>query len=112
MPRLKRGMTRCVRVAASLLQMLGEEVERARPGDLGALLVVARALVAVEAVLRAVIDEDLAVGATLLLDRVDVGHRNAGILLAEVHHGRRLRLLIGGTSDHAAVIGDRSTNAV
>ncbi len=86
--------------------MLLEEVHGALPGELGARVVEAAALVTVEAVLRFGIDEDLAVAAALLLDDLDVGHRDRGILFAEMHQQRHLRLLVHILRDLAAVVGD------
>src|SRR3954454_12456364 len=64
-------------------QMLREKPEAARPGDIGAGLVVARALVTVKAVLRAGINIDLDLR-PLGLDGPDIGLRNARILFAEM----------------------------
>src|SRR5258705_8748032 len=89
-----------------LFQMLGKEVEAARPGDVGAGLVVARPLIAVEAVLRARIDEDLDVR-SLAPDGLDIGQRNARVLFAEMQLCRYFRLVVGKTNDGAAVIADR-----
>src|SRR5262245_42367152 len=80
---------------SSLLQMLLEEVHGALPGGLGARLVEAAALVAMEAVTGDRVDEDLAVAAALLLDHVHVGHRDGLVGLAEMHHHGHLRLLVG-----------------
>src|ERR1700742_4642317 len=60
-----------------------------------------------EAVAAIRIDEDLAVAAALLFDRLHGGHRDAGILLAEVKLRRALRLLVGEVDDAAAVVADR-----
>ena len=87
-----------------------EKRQAARPGDVGAGLVVAGALVAMEAVLRAGIDEDLDIR-PLRLDGLDIGQRNAGILLAEMQLRRHLRLLVGKAHDGAAVIADRGLQA-
>src|SRR5216684_7217038 len=95
-----------------LLEVLLEEVHGALPGGLGARLIVAPALVAMEAVLGAGIDVNLAVAAALALDRVDVAHRDRGVLVAEMHLGRHLRLLVGVLGDLAAVIADRGGEAV
>src|SRR4051794_20602973 len=95
---------------ASLLQMLGKELEAARPGEVGAGLVVAGALVAVKAVLRAGIDVDLDIG-PLALDDLDVGQRNAGVLFAEMQLRPHLRLVIGEADDGAAIIADRGGEA-
>src|SRR6516164_2774294 len=64
------GASRNDRERVALLQMLGEERHAARPGDVGAGFVVARALVAMEAVLSVRVDEDLDVR-TLALDGLD-----------------------------------------
>src|ERR1700730_17851496 len=63
--------------------MLGKKAEAARPGDICAGLVVTRALIAVEAVLRARIDVDLDVG-PLGADDLDVAERNARVLFPEM----------------------------
>src|SRR5512139_54049 len=89
-----------------LFQMLLEEVHGALPRGLGARLVEAPALVAMEAVLRIGIDEYLTVAAALLLDHLDVAHRNGSVLLAEVHLRRHFRLLVGILGDLPAVIAD------
>jgi hypothetical protein len=72
----------------------------------------AAALVAVEAVLRVGIDVDLGIAAALLLDDLDVGHRDRGVFFAEMHQGRDLRLLIGVLGDLAAVVADRRGEAI
>src|ERR1700738_3535713 len=89
-----------------LLQMLGEEAEAARPGDVSAGLVVARPLIAVESVLGARIDVDIDVG-PLGSDGLDVAERNACVLFAEMKLGRHVRLVVGEADDGAAVIADR-----
>lgn len=61
--------------------MCRKERHAARPGDIGAGPVVGPALVAVEAVLSAGIDEDRDLGA-LALDGLDIGQGNAGVLLS------------------------------
>src|SRR5262249_56411259 len=83
------------RARSSLFQVFLEKIHGARPGRLGARAVEAPALVAVEAVLRVGVDVDLAVAAALLLDYLDVAHRDRGILVAEMHLRRHLRLLVG-----------------
>src|SRR5665213_4050890 len=77
-----------------LLQMPGKEREAARPGDIGAGLVVTRPFVAVEAVLRAGIDMDLDLG-PLGADGVDIAEWNAGVLFAELKQGRHVRIVVG-----------------
>src|SRR5260370_13117071 len=86
--------------------MLAEKFHAARPGDVGAGLVVTRPLVAVEAVLRAGIDVDLDVG-PLGADGLDIAKRNPGILFAEMQLRRHLRLVVGQANDGAALIADR-----
>src|SRR3984957_4588397 len=76
-----------------LLQMLRQEPEATRPGDIRARLVVACPFVAVKAVLRARIDVDLDIG-PLGADGLDIAQRDACILLAEQQLGRRLRLML------------------
>src|SRR5262249_37909072 len=76
--------------------MLVEEVERPLPGELCRLLVVARRRVVVEAVLRAVVDEQLIV-LLVFLERRLVGRdplADAGVLgwIGIVQHHRRLDL--------------------
>src|SRR3954471_5123893 len=95
---------------SSLLQMLGKKRQAARPGDVGAGLVVARTLVTVKAVLGAGIDENLDLG-PLGLDGLDIGQGNAGILFAEMQLRRHLRLVVGKAHDGAAVIADRRRQA-
>src|SRR6202022_1451387 len=89
-----------------LLQMLGEEAEAARPGDVRAGLVVTRPLIAVESVLGARIDVDLDVG-PLGSDGLNVAERNPCVLFAEMKLGRHFRLVVGEADDGAAVIADR-----
>src|SRR6202048_4240887 len=91
----------------SLLQMLREEAEAARPGDIGTGLVVTRPFIAMETVLRVGIDVDLDVG-PLCADGLDIGERNARILFSEMQLRRHLRFVVGETNDGAAVITDRS----
>ncbi len=85
--------------------MLGKERQAPRPGDIGAGLVIAGALVAMEAMLRAGIDEDLDFR-TLRLDGLDVGLGNAGLFFAEVQLRRHLRLVVGKADDGAAIVAD------
>src|SRR5207245_9001920 len=92
----------------SLLQMILDEIHGALPSRLGALAVEAAALVAMEAVLRVGVDVDLAVAAALLLDHLDVAHRDRGVLVAEMHLRRHLRLLVRVIGDLSAVIATRS----
>src|SRR4029079_12873109 len=87
---------------ASLLpHVLGEEILGALPRQIVAVLVEAAALVAMEAVAGVLVDVDLAVAAALLLDGLDVGHRDAGVLLTEVQLHRAFRLLVGEGDDAA-----------
>src|SRR5258705_11227673 len=85
--------------------MLRKKIQAARPGDVGAGLVVAGTLVAMETVLRAGIDENLDFR-PLGLDGLDVGQGNAGILFAKVQLRRHFWLVVGETDDGAAVIAD------
>src|SRR5439155_4147354 len=94
----------------SSLQMLREKRQAARPGDVGAGLVVAGAFVAVKTVLRAGIDVNLDLG-PLGLDSLDVGQRNACILFAEMQLRRHFWLVVGKADDGAAVIADRGRQA-
>jgi len=68
--------------------MLGEKFQAARPGDVGTGLVVACALVTMEAMLRAGIDVDLDFG-PLRLDRLDISQGNARVLLTEMQFLQR-----------------------
>src|ERR1700738_1539167 len=86
--------------------MHGEERKAALPRDVRVNLVIARALVAAEAVLRARVNENLDVGA-VGANSLDVGERNADILLAEMQLRRHFRLVIGKTNDGAAIIAAR-----
>src|SRR5260370_28897539 len=86
--------------------MLGKKAEAARPGDICACLVVARPLIAVEAVLRARIEVDLDVG-PLGADGLDIVKRNTRVLFAEMQLRRYFRLVVGEANDGAAVIADR-----
>src|SRR5215510_3915574 len=90
--------------------MLLQELERARPGDLRGGLVVAGALVAMETMRRVRIGIDLALRA-LPFDHLDVAHRDALILLAEMHLHRDLRLFVRELGDLAAIVGDRGGQA-
>src|SRR5262249_22420818 len=81
-----------VRGLGSLLDVLLEEIRGALPGGLGACLVKAPTLVAMEAVRGAGIDVDLAVAAAFLLDDLHVAHRDRGVLVAEMHLCGHLRL--------------------
>src|ERR1700686_957458 len=89
------------------LQMLRKERHAARPGDVGAGLVVARPLVAMKAVLRAGVNKDLDVG-PFCPDDLDIAEWDSGVLLAEVQLRRHLRLAGGKAHDSPAVIADRS----
>src|SRR4051812_18250746 len=92
----------------SLLHVLREERGGALPRELRRAFVVAAALIAMEAMAGIRINVDFAVR-TLLLDDLDVGHRDALVLLAEVHLHRNLRLLVGELGDHAAVVSDSAS---
>src|ERR1700731_2269194 len=91
---------------ALLTDIFGDEAHGAVERRLGGGRVIAAALVAIEAVARA-IDEDRHVRPRLL-HLLDVGHGDALVLVAEVQHGRPLRLLARGGRDAAAVISDRA----
>src|SRR5205814_344893 len=93
-----------------LSDILRQPAERALPGRLVRGFVVASALVAAEAVAR-VIDVDLAIR-PLLLDDLDVRHRNRLVLIAEVQERRHLRLEVGVLRDVAAVVADRGGEPV
>src|SRR5579859_574443 len=86
-----------------------EKVQRALQCQLGACLVVAGALVAVEAVAGIVeMDRNLRIARA---DLVDVGQRDALILLAEMQQGRNLGRAIEELADLSAVIADRCREA-
>src|SRR5881398_3021977 len=106
-PRLERRAT-----PTSLLDVLVEKIHGALPGGLGARFMEAPPLVAMEAVARARIDVNLAVTTTLFLDRLDVGHRDRRVLVAEMHLRGYLRLLIGILGDLPAVIAHRSRQPI
>src|ERR1700730_6969878 len=89
-----------------LLQMLGEEAEAARQGDVCAGLVVTRPLIAVESMLGARIDVGLDIR-PLGPDGLDVAERNACVLFTEMKLGRHFRLVVCEADDGAAVIADR-----
>src|SRR5205085_7085081 len=97
-------------IARLFLQMLFEKRQAARPGDVGAGLVVAGALVAVKAMLRAGIDVDFDIR-PLGLDGFDIGQRNARILFAEMQLRRHSRLVVGETNDGATIIADGGRQA-
>src|ERR1019366_10504204 len=86
--------------------MLAEEFLRPAPGQRGGVLVVTGALVAIKAVRGPGIDVSVRLR-LLLLDARHHIHRDAFVLLAEMHLQRAFRLLVGELADHAAVIGDR-----
>src|SRR5215510_10051013 len=88
------------------LHVLCKKFLRSFPGEVAGFLAIARALVAVEAVRRVWISVGFRLW-LLLLDLVHDRHRNAIILLAEMHLQRAFRFLIGELADHAAVEGDR-----
>src|SRR5271169_1221208 len=92
------------------LQMFGEEIETARPGDIRARSVVTCPFVAVKAVLRAGINVDFYFR-PLGADGLHIAKRNAGILAAEMQLGRHFRLVVGKANDRAAVITDRRRQA-
>src|ERR1700704_621979 len=91
-------------------QMLRKEPEAARPGGLRAGFVVAGALVAMKAVLRAGIDENLQLR-PLRFDDLDVGQGNARIFFAKVQLRRHFWLVVGEADDGAAVVADRRRQA-
>src|SRR5258708_8738088 len=80
-------------VAPSLAQMLLEEGDGALAGERGRFRLVAAALVAIEA-MPGRVEMDLHLR-PLLAHGLDVGERNAGVLLAEMQHGGRGGLGIG-----------------
>src|SRR6476469_7872659 len=88
------------------LHVLCKKFLRPFPGEVAGFLAIARALVAVEAVRRVRISVGFRLR-LLLLDLVHDRHRNAVILLAEMHLQRAFRFLIGELADHATVKGNR-----
>src|SRR5262249_14936231 len=98
-------------LAISLLHVLAQELQRAWPCHFGGGLVVACALVTMESMRCIRIGVDLARRA-LALDNRDVAHGIALVLFAEMHRHRHLGLLVGDLGDLAAVIGNRSGQAV
>src|ERR1700733_11314472 len=91
--------------------MLDQEFLAAARRDLGRFGIERAALVAMEAMAGAGINEDR--NARLRrLDLFDVGQWNALILLAEMQHHRRLRLLGMELRNLAAVIADAGRHAV
>src|SRR5215204_2357735 len=84
-------------------QMRGEESHRALARDAGAVGVVARALVAIEA-LAGGVDVDLDALRVRRPHLLDVGQRNGVVLLAEMHQHRAARRLLRNRADAAAVI--------
>src|SRR5580704_18027702 len=74
-----------------LFYVLRQERHRALPGEVRGGFLIAAALVAMEAVLGVGIDVDLAIAAALLLDQIDVAHRDRSVLLAEMHLHRHFR---------------------
>src|SRR5205814_7276400 len=100
--------TRRMRIAGSGFQMLREELLQPAPRVLGGGLLIRRALVAEEAVLRAGIDDDLdrlAVAPGLGLQLLDAVERDVRVPLAEEgeHGALELRRLLG--REAAAVEG-------
>src|SRR4051794_30516597 len=95
---------------SSLSQMLGEEGKGARPGDIGAGLVVTGAFIAVETMLRAWIDVNFHLG-PLRSDDIDIAERNTSVVLAEMKLSRHFRLVLREAHDGAAVIADRGRQA-
>src|SRR6185312_16781496 len=89
--------------------MFLEEFERALERGLGGLGVVAAALVAAEAV-PGLVDIERDIGPRCL-HLLDVAHRDALILIAEMQHHRYLRLLARVRRHHAAVIAYRCGSA-
>src|SRR6185312_16654073 len=88
--------------AAPLFHVLGEERRGPGPGETRRLLAERGALVAGEPMRRVGIGVGFGLR-LLLLDLVDRGHRDAIVLLAEVHLQWALGLLVGELADHAAV---------
>src|SRR3954453_16074610 len=85
--------------------MLGKKFQAARPGGIGAGLVVAGALVTMETVLRARIDKNLDLR-PLGLDGFDVAQGNASNLFAEVQFGRTFWFVGGKADDYPAVVAN------
>ena len=91
--------------ASSLLQMLGEECRGPLPCGRGAPCCSCRARRS-EAVARALIGEDLDLR-PLRFHGLDIAHRDARVVLAEMQLHRHFRLEVGVLGDGAAVISDR-----
>src|SRR4051794_26921063 len=89
--------------------MLPKELERAAKRNLCRPRLIVGARVAVESV-PAGIDVDRHVGPRLP-DLLDITERDAGIDVAKMQHGRRLRNLVRAGNDLAAVISDRASQA-
>src|SRR6185312_14697469 len=84
------------------MEMLSEEDEGAFLGQLEGRRIEAWALVAAETVPGSLVDEDFRVrlrGA----DRLDVAHRNGGVLIPEMHLHRAERGFVARCGDAAAV---------
>src|SRR5713101_9876196 len=90
--------------------VLGQPGERAPKRLLVGGFVVAAALVAGEAV-AGVVDMNFHIR-TLLLDDLDVAHRDRMILVAEMQERRNLRPPVGILRDGAAVVTDRAGQTV
>src|SRR5690606_25099273 len=87
-------------------RLLGQKFERALERELRILRAVTAALVAIETVARARIDEQriLRIG---VLDLLDVGQRDRRVLVTEVVQDRAARFLVEHLRDAAAVVRDR-----
>src|SRR5207248_3839165 len=95
------GSSCCRLMIARFRREAVEESQRPAPGDRRALGMEARPLVAMEAVTGG-IKVKFAIG-SLGADRLDVRHRDALVLFAEMHLRGAARLLVGGFGDLAAV---------
>src|SRR5262249_53336309 len=90
------------RLAGCLANVLGHELQGASHRLLGGGRVVAAAFVAMEAVVcRVVVDEHVGME---FADLVHMRHRDVHVLVAEMQHGRHLRLLALGAVNAAAAL--------
>src|SRR5438105_3152935 len=91
--------------------MLPQEFHRTRPRRLGCLFVIARALIAMKSMAGIGIRVDFGLR-SFFPDGLDVAHRNALVLLAEMHLDRHFRLLVSEFRDLAPVIGNRHRETI
>src|SRR5215468_679240 len=93
------------RLAGCLANVLGHELQGAGHRLVGGGRVVAAAFVAMETVVcRVVVDEHVGME---FADLAHMRHWDVHVLVAEMQHGRHLRLLALGAVDAAAIVADR-----